>query len=249
MKGWRVLVPRPAENELCALLAERGAVPLPIPLIRIRFPGPGGALDEVAGRLSDFDWIVVTSANGVRALFGRMKALGIVPAAAIRWAAVGPATAAALENRGVGVDRIPDAHVSTAIADELGELEGRRVLLPRAGMATRELPEALAARGARVDEVVAYDTELGPESSREPLARALDRGLDAAIFTSGSTIAGFVRLAGDVRTRLAGVETVCIGPTTARELEREGVRPSAVARGRTPSDLMEALEEVVHARA
>ena len=71
----------------------------------------------------------------------------------------------------------------------------------------------------------------------------------AVFFTSGSTVAGFVRLAGDASIALAGVATVCIGPATARALEGVGVKPSRIATARTPESLVHALEEVAHARA
>lgn len=249
MRGWRVLVPRPAGGELSRLLGGRGAIPVEIPLIAIRPPSDDGALDAAARAIDGYDWIVVTSVNGVRAVFDRLLTLGIAPPERPRWVAVGPATAAAVAAEGMRVARVPESGTGAAIAGELGDLDGQRVLLPRARIASEDIPEALGARGARVDAVAAYDTVIGPESSREPLARALDAGLHAAIFTSGSTVAGFVRLAGDPRARLAEAVTVCIGPTTARVLEEAGVRPSRVAARRTSEALVEALEEVAHARA
>lgn len=249
MKGWRVLVTRPEGDDLSALLGDRGAIPLEVPMIEIRPLAAGGPLDAAARRIAAYDWIVVTSANGARALFERLRALGVDPPSGPRWAAVGPATAAAIESEGVRVTRVPESGTGGAIARELGELAGARVLLPRARIASDDLPDALAALGARVDVVAAYDTVVGPESSREPLARALDAGLQAAIFTSGSTVAGFARLAGDPSVALADVATVCIGPVTAGALEAAGVRPSRVAAERTPAALIEALEEVASARA
>jgi uroporphyrinogen III methyltransferase/synthase len=249
VKGWRVLVTRPEASELSQLLLARGAVPLAIPTIEIRTVDPGGPLDTAARGIGEHDWVVVTSANGARALFDRLRALEIEPPAGVRWAAVGPATAAALEAEGARVDRVPNAGRGEAIAEELGELAGVRVLLPRARIASDDLPSALVARGAIVQVVAAYETVIGPQSSRAPLARALDAGVQAAIFTSGSTVAGFSRLAGDPRVALSGVVIVCIGPVTARALEEAGVEPSRVARARSPEALVDALEEVAHARA
>jgi uroporphyrinogen-III synthase len=249
VKGWRVLVTRPDAGELSRCLRERSAIPIEIPMIEIQPVSPGGLLDDAARKIGDYDWIVVTSANGARALCGRLRALGLDPRAGLRWAAVGPATAAALEAEGVGVARVSDDGTGAEIAEELGDLEGLRVLLPRARIASGDLPETLVARGARVDDVPTYDTLIGPEPSRALLARALDAGLEAAIFTSGSTVTGFARLAGDPRVALAGMAIVCIGPATARALEEVGVEPSRVASARTPEALVDALEEVSHARA
>jgi uroporphyrinogen III methyltransferase/synthase len=162
---------------------------------------------------------------------------------------VGPATRAALEAEGVTAAVVPAAGTGAAIADQLGPLAGARVLLPRARIAAPDLPAALAGRGARVDEVAAYDTVVGPESSRAPLAAALAAGIEAAIFTSASTIRGFARLTEDARAALAGVAGVCIGPPTAGALRRIGVEPAGVAARRTPEALLDVLDELAHARA
>lgn len=250
MKGWRVLVTGPGGERLAARLTERGAIPIAIPMIEIRPVAEGGSFDAAARSAEGCDWVVVTSVRGARALFERRRALGLgaVPAGP-RWAAVGPATAAALEAEGVAVARVSVVGTGAALAAELGDIEGARVLLPRSRIAARDLPAALLARGARVEDVAAYETEIGPETSRAPLARALAEGIEAAVFTSGSTVEGFARLAENPRAALAGVETICIGPTPARALERLGVEPSRVAAWRTPDALADAIEELAHARA
>lgn len=250
MRGWRVLVTGPDGGPLALRLSERGAVPVAVPMIEIRPLAECGPLDRAAERVEEYDWVVVTSARGARALFERRRALGLgtVPAGP-RWAAVGPATRAALEAEGVSVSAVPPAGTGAAIAVELGPLAGARVLLPRARIATPDLPAALAGRGARVDDVAAYDTVIAPESSRAPLARALAEGIEAATFTSGSTVTGFARLSGEPRAALSGILTVCIGSPTARALQRIGVTPSGVAGRRTPEALVDVLDELAHARA
>lgn len=249
MKDWRVLVPRPEAGELSRLLRARGAIPVAIPLIEIRPVDPGGRLDAAVRAIGRYAWVVVTSANGARAIVDRLRALAVEPPAGVRWAAVGPATAAELATGGIQASVVPRAGTAVAIVEELDSLAGARVLLPRSRVAAGDLPAALTARGARVEEVPAYDTVIGPETSRAPLAEALDTGLQAAIFTSASTVAGFVRLAGDASVALAGVATVCIGPATARALEGVRVKPSRIAAARSPESLIHALEEVDHARA
>jgi uroporphyrinogen-III synthase len=250
MRGWRVLVTGPDGAPLALRLTERGAIPVAIPMIEVRPLDASGPLDRAAESVGDYDWVVVTSARGARALFERRRALGLgtVPAGP-RWAAVGPATRAALEAEGVAVSAVPVAGTGAAIAAELGSLAGARVLLPRARIAAPDLPAALAERGARVDDVTAYDTVIGPESSRGPLAGALAEGIDAATFTSASAVAGFARLSGEPRAALSGALAVCIGPPTARALRRIGVEPSGVAARRTPEALIAVLDELAHARA
>lgn len=249
MKGWRVLVTRPEGQSLGRRLRDRGARPVLVPTIAIAELAPGGPLDEAVREIGAFGWIVVTSANGARALFRRMRALSVALPEGTRWAAVGPATAAALEAEGVRAERVPRAGNGVAIAGLLGELSGVRVLLPRARIAGRDLPSALTARGAMVEDVPAYDTVIGPESSRIPLGQALDEGLEAAIFTSGSTVEGFFRLAPEPLGALATILTVSIGRSTARALADAGVEPSVVAAAPSPAAIVEALERSARARA
>jgi uroporphyrinogen-III synthase len=249
MRGWRILVTRPDAGSLTSRLRDRGARPVVVPTIEIAELAPGGGLDAAVRKLGGFDWIVVTSANGARALFRRLRALSITPPEGPRWAAVGPATAAALAAEGVRAERVPRAGTAAAVARILGDLAGARVLLPRARIAGWDLPSALTARGALVVDVPAYDTVIGPESSRVPLAQALEGGLEAAIFTSGSTVQGFFRLAADPRRALSTILTVCIGRSTARALADMGVEASAVAAAPSPTAIVEAIERVAHARA
>ena len=249
MKGWRVLVTRPEAEPLARRLRARGADPVLVPTIGIVDLAPDGRLDAAAREIGAYGWIVVTSANGARALFRRLRALATLPPEGPRWAAVGPATAAALEAEGVRVDRVPAAGTGVAVAGDLGDLAGVRVLLPRARIASADLPAALGARGALVDDVPAYDTVIGPESSRGPLAAAIGAGLEAAVFTSGSTVQGFFRLAADPRRALATIPAAAIGPSTARALADAGIEPAAVAAEPSPAAIVDALERMAHARA
>lgn len=243
MTGRRVLVTSPAAEELEERLSAAGWTPVAVPTIGIR-PPEGAALDAAVRRIGTYDWIVATSANGVAALFGRLRALGIEPPAGARWAAVGPRTAAALRAEGVAVDHVPGRGVGAAIPDGMGDLAGRRVLLARAETAGEDLPRILRERGAEVDDVPAYATVEGPEESRAALERALDAGVEAAIFTSGSTARGFLRLAGGPG-RLEGAAVVCIGPSTAAAAREAGLEPTAVAEEPTPAGLTAALERAI----
>ncbi len=242
MSGRRILVTRPEGRELCDRLRALGWDARAIPTVAIRAVQPGGAFDAALGRLEAYDWIVVTSAAGVRAVFERLRRLRLPSPARPRWAAVGPATAAALRAEGVKVAFVPDRHLTTAIADGLGEITGRRVLLPRADAASPDLPRLLRERGAHVDEVVAYRTVEGPEESREPLRRLLAEGIDAVVFTSGSTVHGFGRLVDDPVAALAGVLIASIGPVTARAAREMGLVPDVVAEEHTTSGLITALQ-------
>ncbi|HUO99965.1 MAG TPA: uroporphyrinogen-III synthase [Gemmatimonadota bacterium] len=243
VSGRRVLVTASDPDRLCALLRARGASPVAVPTIAIR-PLAGETLDDALARIAAYDWVIVTSANGVAAAFDRLRALGLDVPAGPRWAAVGPATRASLEAEGVRVDTVPQEGSGAAIPGGMGSLRGGRILLLRARAAGRDLPRLLRARGAELDDIPAYETVEGPESSRAPLHAALDAGIDAVVFTSGSTVRGLVRLVADPVGALTGARVVAIGPVTARAVLAAGLGPARVARDRTPEGVLAALEEV-----
>jgi uroporphyrinogen III methyltransferase / synthase len=238
--GRRVLVTASRPGPVCRLLEERGALPVAVPTIAVR-PVEGRALDGPLETLGGYDWVVVTSPNGARFVTERLPALARSVPAAPKWAVVGPRTREILEAAGLRVSAEPRGQVAAGIPDAMGEVAGARVLLLRAATASRDLPRALAARGAQVDDVVAYEVVEGPETSRSALVRAVADGLDAAVFTSGSTVRGFARLIGDPAPALAGARIVCIGPVTARVARESGLEDVEVARGRTPAAIVAAV--------
>ena len=214
----RVLVTRPwaQAGALVSALRTEGAVPIRFPTIEIRPAGDLRPLDAAIARLVDYGWLAFTSANGVAVFWDRLRALGIAVPAGVRIAAVGTATARALATWGATVDFIPDEFVGARLGAALPDVAGRRVLVARAALAREELVDILAARGALVDEVAVYDT-IPATPDPEGLA-ALERGIDAATFTSASTVRNFATLLGlRAQPLLDGVAVACIGPVTAAE--------------------------------
>ena len=175
--------------------------------------------------LAAFDWVVVTSAAGARALLDAIE-----PGADVRWAAVGPRTAAELAGRGVVPAAVPEQSRGVRIAEAIAGVEplaGLRVLLARADAAADDLPAALHDAGARVEQLAVYHTVVGPEPSRAGVAAALaDPGLRAALFASGSAVRGLLRLGGAAARR---VPAVTIGPATTDVATAEGLRVVAEA--------------------
>ena len=235
-----LLVTRPAPQaaELSDALRHHGIEPVEVPAVAIDTTATAGALDELLATLGGVDWLVLTSANGAQALVARMRALDRSLQDGVRVAAVGPATAGVLRAAGLHVDHVPDRYLTVAIADGLGDVRGRRVVLARADAATPDLHDALVQRGAEVAEVVAYRTVEGPPDSVARLRAALGRRLAGATFTSGSTVRGLVRLAGPhARHRLRELPAFCIGPVTAAAAEHAGFRVAAVADEHTAAGL------------
>jgi uroporphyrinogen-III synthase len=245
LAGRRVLVTRPRAQSraLARRLQALGAEAHIVPAISIVPPRAGGPLDRALRRLGDYDWVIVTSANGARACIRRARSLGVDPGAApTRWAAVGPATARVLRRAGVAVAMTPSRFLTEAIADELRDVRGQRILLPRTEAAPPSLAEALRSRGAAVDEVAAYRTVLAPARSRSRLRALVDgRGIDTVIFTSASTVRGLLRLLGDRRDALRQMEIACIGPVTAAAVHQEGFTPAVVAEEHTVEGLVSAM--------
>ncbi len=227
LSGRRIVITRPAGDaeRLAERLRALGAVPIVAPAIRIEFTDPP-ALDAALADLARFDWMVFTSRNGVEAVFRRARRI-----TGPRIAAIGPATAAALRERGVGADLIPDEYVAEAVLGALGDVRGLRILLPRADIARRALTDGLRARGADVVEIAAYRTRAGGG------ARPSLDGADAVTFTSSSTVRGFLE-AGPVPE---GAKVVCIGPVTARTARALGLAVTAVAAVYTEDGLIAAL--------
>lgn len=242
MEGRVVLVTRSRERagELSARLRERGAVPLEAPAIAIEPVEASGPLDQAVREAAEggFDWIVFTSAAGVEAWFGRVEALGVGPARS-RVAAVGSGTAEALRAYGVEPDLMPATFTTAALGEAFPAGAGR-VALPRADIAPADLERTLEAKGwtpLRVDAYRSRSARL-PEEALEALRAGR---VDAVLFTSKSTVDGFVSLAGLVE----GPVVVCIGPVTADAAREAGLRVHAVADPHTLDGLVDAVERAL----
>jgi len=227
---------------LAALLEARGAVPVLFPTVSIRPASDAAALDAALDRLPECDWLVFTSANAVAQVWPRLARPGParVPAS-VRIAAVGPATAEALAARGAGAAVIPDRYLGAAVPAALGDLRGRRVLLPRADIGRKETAAALRAAGADLIDVIAYHT-VPAAPDRDGLAR-LRSGVDAVTFTAPSTVRNFLALVGSEALDLLRQTTVaCLGPTTAAAVTSLGLAPPLIAAEATLAGLVDALD-------
>lgn len=244
LAGRTVVVTRAAEQAapLCEALAARGARVVPFPTIRTRpARDPEPARRSVAN-LEAYAWIVFTSANAVRfyAHYLAARPGGRLPPG-VHVAAVGTATATALAERGIRVDAIPDEFVGVRIAAALGDLAGRRVLLPRADLGRPETPDALRAAGALVDDVTVYQTL--PAAPDPGGLAALEAGVDAVTFTSPSTFINFLALLDDRAPRvLTGAVIASIGPVTSAAIRAAGFPVHVEPAEHTMAGLVDALE-------
>lgn len=246
LTGKRVLVTRPQAQaaSFIDLLTRLGAYPVIFPTIEITGPEDQTILDRAIAELNAYGWVIFTSVNGVSAFWKRLVELGKDGAAfdGIHVAAIGPATAQALVERGVTPEFVPDEYIAEAILPGLGNVRGQRILLPRADIARKALVEALAQRGALPDEIAVYRTL--PAKPDAQALRALEQGVDIATFTSSSTVRNFFELLGDqANSLLRGAVLACIGPVTAKTAQSLGLRVDVVAHDYTVDGLVEALLE------
>ncbi len=242
----KVLVTRPRgqADAFAAALQAAGAVPLLFPVIAIAPLKDTQELDQALRTLSEYDWLVLTSANGVHAVWQRLQELGLsgLPES-LPVAAIGPQTAAALRLRGVEPAFVPGEYIAEAILPGLGALHGRRILLLRAEIARPALADAIRRAGGEAHEIPVYRTL--PELPDAQSLQALFDGVHVVTFTSSSTVSNFatiVRQAGLDPAHLPGRPVMaCIGPITAQTACDEGMPVDVMAEEYTTAGLLRAL--------
>lgn len=248
--GKRVLVTRPREqaSELSELIESLGGEAVLFPVIRTVEIENFTALDAGIEDIGSFDWVLFTSANGVRFFLKRISERGLDARifGKAKLCAIGPATAKELQRHMLRADLIPTSYVADDVLrclNEAGEIAGKRFLLPRAQEARRMLPEKLRQLGGEVRELAAYRTLLDETHSDEEIAELMRLGVDVATFTSPSCVRCLHVILGEKRFReLLGRSAIaCIGPVTEETLRQFGLEPRLVASQYTTKGLVEAI--------
>lgn len=257
LRGRRVVVTQASHQApvFAELLATRGATALLYPCIAIVPPADLTELDATLLRAAagDFDWLVLTSANTVLLVAGRLQAQGLSPRAYqhVRIATVGAATAEAVaEQLGLAVTLVPDEQVAEGLAMSLLPVlqPGARILLPQAELARPVLSERLTAAGACVTQVLAYRTVRGTGGVDLPTLLA-EHEVDAITLTSSSTFRYLLERLADECGNPALLHQVClacIGPVTAETVRNAGFQPGVVARDQSLAGLIAALAGYFH---
>jgi uroporphyrinogen-III synthase len=251
LKGVRVLVSRAKKQagSLSSELRELGARILEIPFIEIRKPKSFAPLDAALRSAASHDWLILTSVNGVKALFERLEKLKLDagPLSKLKVAAIGPATKSAFEEHGLKVRVTPKEYVAESVVEALAtKVRGKRVLLVRAKVARDVIPNELRKHGAEVDVVEAYETVV-PAKSRERLLAALSDAKQrphVITFTSSSTVKNFVELIGKREAKAcfrSGVRSASIGPVTSDTLRDFGLPVNLQAEEYTMPGLIRAI--------
>ncbi|HVM98265.1 MAG TPA: uroporphyrinogen-III C-methyltransferase [Candidatus Acidoferrales bacterium] len=220
--GRRIVVTRPRAQ--ASAFAERlesfGAEVVPFPTIETVPPASFDELDAALQRAKEFNWVVFTSVNGVRAFFERLLALDldIRDWSGARFAAIGPQTARALRERGVRLTLVPPEFRAEGLLKAFSEIgvKQQRILLPRAAGAREILPQQLHEAGALVEEVISYRSVVPSDAADAARADLIAGGADLLTFTSSSTVHNFVTLCGSQLNDIAKQSLIgCIGPITA----------------------------------
>ena len=250
LAGKTVLVTRAREQAsvLTALLRSYGARTIEFPAIRIEKAAEYTGLDAALGRIEGYRWMAFTSVNAVEAVGERLAAIGRDwPALVrVRVAAIGPATANALQDRGVTVEYVPERFLGDEVAAGLPDVAGARILLARADIADTRLIDGLRARGADVDQFVAYRTLVSDEDASPLREQLRASAIQIVTFASSSTVRNLVQALGsDAAALLRRTMVACIGPVTAGTARELGIEPAIIATEHTIQGLVAAIREHV----
>jgi len=243
----RILITR-AKGQASALASQLealGAIPILIPTIEIAPPEDERPLRKAIAEIHYYDWVIFTSANAVDA-FASHKPMEPLP----RFAAIGPATAKALEQHGYDVDLVPEKFGPEHLAEELSRFANRRhFLYPRAAVASDRIAETLRLAGGPVDVVEAYRNVIPADSIEQLRTLLTTNPPDAITFTSASTAQNLVALLDAASLQIpAGVVLASIGPLTSTAMGELNIMPTTEAHEATIPALVEALCEALSAR-
>jgi uroporphyrinogen III methyltransferase/synthase len=248
--GRRVLITR-AKHQAASLagpLAALGAEVIAAPTIAVRPMEDYGEVDAALRGIEGYDWLILTSGNGVEATFNRLAGLGLDARAlaGVKVAAIGTATADRLKDFCIHADLIPEAFVAETLAAELRTLgiQGKRCLMLRADIARSALKELLEAVGASCDDLAVYRTA-ATETLDGSVVRLLDEGkIDWVTLTSSSTFANLVNLLGaEAKGLLAKTKLASIGPITSATIRDASFEPTVEAGPHTVEGLIAAIRQ------
>ncbi|MCG8470411.1 MAG: uroporphyrinogen-III C-methyltransferase [Desulfobacterales bacterium] len=246
--GKRIVITRARKQAsgLTSKLMELGAECIEAPAIEIKPIDNSEAVENALSTLSNYDWVIFTSVNGVTTFFDRLfeKGLDARALGGLKTACIGPSTAAELKKYGIGTDILPESYVAESVVEAFKNeaMDGAKVLLPRAQEARPVIPVELTKMGAKVNEVAVYRTEFD-DTSREKVAEALSNGkVDMVTFTSSSTVKNFVGMipGGDL-SLLENVTVASIGPVTEETAKELGLTSHITADSYTIDGLVDAI--------
>jgi len=235
--------------ELCEQLSILGAEIIHLPTIEIRPPASFAELDECLRHGNEFDWVIFTSVNGVRAFTQRMDELNLDIRLFLKakFAGIGNATYKAIRELGVGVDFVPEKFSADGFIKEFQQkfpdLSGVKMLFPAANIARDVIPEKLRKLGAEVTDVTVYETAAIEHSPKEIIELFERHKVNLATFTSSSTVKNFFSLftEQDMKNIKQILNAASIGPMTSKTIRKHDIEPLIEAEVHTIQGLIEAI--------
>ena len=243
--GKQIVVTRAHDQagDFSARLRSLGADAIELPVISIQPPEDPAPLDRAIGHLALYDWLIFTSVNGVHFFMDRLdQSDQDLRSLKARICAIGPATRQAIENLHLKVDLMPRDYVAESVVEAFRseQLQGKRVLLPRAAVARDVIPTELEKLGAHIDVVEAYRNVIPEDAAaRAHEIFAAARKPDWITFTSSSTVTNCVAIAG--REALDGIRIASIGPVTSETVSKSGLKVDVEAIQFTMDGLLNAI--------
>lgn len=249
--GKRVLVTR-EHSEGFEALEDLGAEVIEFSTIKIVPPESWSELDAAIDKIESYNWLIFTSANGVKFFFKRFfeKERDIRDLKGIKICSIGEKTASFIKSFGIKVDLVPEQFNAEGLVKSFASgltgngLKGLRFLLPRAEEAREVFPEKVRELGGEIDVATAYRT-VKPELHGKRLRRFLKEGkISIATFTSAATFNNFMSIMeDDALGLLKGVAIAVIGPVTARAVEKAGLKVSIMPEEATIEAMIKSIIE------
>jgi len=251
LMGRSIVVTRAREqaSELVKRLSDLGAECLECPTIKVAPPDDLKPLDKAIENLSTYDWLIFTSVNGVNFFFNRLfvNNKDVRALSNVHTAVIGPATAKRLFDFGLQSDIVPESYRAESIIKAFAgkDINGKKMLLPRAKEARPILPLELIRMGAVVDEVTAYCTRAVQDNADLMLTRLKEKTIDLITFTSSSTVKNFHALLppADLESLMQGVTVASIGPITGDTARNLGFDVHIIAKSFTIPGLCQAIRQ------
>ncbi len=240
---------RAQASDLVKQLARLGAHCIEIPTIKIVPPADNTPLRQAIEQIDTYDWVVLTSVNGVKYFFETLFDMGkdVRILGHLKFACIGPVTKERLADYGIISDILPETYQAESVitAFSATDIKDKNVLLPRAKNARTVLPEELSNMGARVHEIITYETELDAGGQEKLMDMLKNRDIDMVTFTSSSTVSNFFSLLdqADPKDLLDAVTLASIGPITSDTIRTLGFKPDIEAAEFTIPGLVNAIQD------
>ncbi|WAA11205.1 uroporphyrinogen-III synthase [Fervidibacillus albus] len=247
LEGKKCLIMRhPSQaKSLIARLKQYGADPFLVPLITFRKSELTEKERRIIRQLPNYHWIVFTSQNGVKYFLEQMTAFFDLFPQQVKVAAVGKKTAEYLHERGIKVDFIPEQFTGETLSEEMKSLvqPGENICVIKGNLAKSSMREKLKKLGARVDEIVSYETQFPKENHRLLMEQLGQSEEGVLIFTSPSQVDHFWNILSTYgqRDRIQGKWIAAIGPVTKHALEARGIDVHICPDEYTAESLVEAI--------